>query len=79
MNNKKFVIDWELNLNLKCFDGFENMFLSELKPIKMVLICNYLRIRQDSTLALRSYLSHFKNRLSKQCGIILKLRFCAPS
>ena len=46
--------------------------------IKVYTLFTYLRIYVDSKLSSQSYIEYIKKRLSKQCGIICKLRHYVP-
>ena len=46
--------------------------------IKVCDLCKYLGIYVDSKLSFQSHIEYIKKRLSKQCGIICKLRHYVP-
>ena len=46
--------------------------------IKVCDLCKYLGIYVDSKLSFQSHIEYVKKRLSKQCGIICKLRHYVP-
>ena len=64
-------IDKTIQLNLK---SSENRFDIDNKYISIEPVCKYLGILVDFKFSFVSHLSVLKSRLSKQCGIISKLR-----
>ena len=67
-------INKTIQLNLK---SSENRFDIDNKYISIEPVCKYLGILVDFKFSFVSHLSVLKSRLSKQCGIISKLRHYA--
>ena len=68
-------INKTIQLNLK---SSENRFDIDNKYISIEPVCKYLGILVDFKFSFVSHLSVLKSRLSKQCGIISKLRHYSP-
>ena len=73
--NKLCLNKKPIQMNLK---SSENRFDIDNKYISIKPVCKYLGILIDFKFSFVSHLSVLKSRLSKQCGIISKLRHYAP-
>ena len=86
-NINNWLIDKKLRLNMgktvQMNIGNKNsasktVFRFDYVLIEVENLCKYLGIYIDSKLSFQSHIECIKKRLSKQCGILCKLRHCVP-
>ena len=66
-----------IQLNIKT-DNLNPRFDLNNKFVKVDNTCKYLGVRLDSKLTFKTHISHVIKKLSKQCGIISKIRHYVP-
>ena len=75
LERNKLVLNLEktVQMNLKALSVDRTFYMnSDNIPVKPV--CKYLGINLDKKLSYQSHIDYVKERLSKQCGIVSKLR-----
>ena len=66
-----------IQLNVKT-DNSNPRFDLNNQYIKVDNTCKYLGVRLDSKLTFKTHISHIAKKVSKQCGIVLKLKLYVP-
>ena len=75
LERNKLVLNLEKTVQMKVKSlSVDTTFYLNSNNIKMKPVCKYLGINLDRKLSFQSHIDYVKEKLSKQCGIVSKLR-----
>ena len=79
LESKKLVFNLSKTVQLSLKKRPANLsFQLNKTDIKIEHYCKYLGVKLDSKFSFRAHIHHFQSKLSKQCGILAKLRYNVP-
>ena len=76
-NKLSLNVNKTVQMNVKQ-NAIDNVFLIDNSTINVQPVCKYLGVFVDNKLSFVSHVQYVTSRLSKQCGIMAKLRHFAP-